>query len=150
MSDLNPAIDGCTCLCHKQAGVVHFMACCGIGALPVTKVQHGDWTIYFDPPPIPVRNCDWHFAHKDYDGAPDACDMRYGHSGSVEECIREIEFIEDLESQSEAEERDPKTQMMPVWRAFALASLLAAKTETGWDLDKVHEAYQYAIGEPSK
>lgn len=28
-----PAIDGCTCICHRKPGVKHFMACCGRGAI---------------------------------------------------------------------------------------------------------------------
>ena len=40
-----------------------------------------------DPPPIPHRNMDWSYAHKDYDGAPsgdlrDSRDTRYGYCGS--------------------------------------------------------------------
>lgn len=30
----------------------------------------GKWFITYDPPPIPIRICDWHFVHEDYDGAP--------------------------------------------------------------------------------
>jgi hypothetical protein len=32
-------------------------------------VSYRDWRITYDPPPIPVRNCDWQFWHDDYDGA---------------------------------------------------------------------------------
>jgi len=147
--DLPPAIDGCSCLCHRQPGVLHVIACCGRGSIKAPQtVQHGDWTIYFDPPPIPVRNCDWHFVHKDYDGASDACDMRYGHAASVEACKGEIDFIEDMERQSADEAKDPKAEMRPIWRGLALASLIRAKPGGVWDMAAIHTAYQYAIGEP--
>ncbi len=29
----SPAIDGCPCICHRQPGIVHFMACCGVGSI---------------------------------------------------------------------------------------------------------------------
>ena len=34
MNDLNPAIDGCDCPCHKEPGTIHlnFIPCCGIGS----------------------------------------------------------------------------------------------------------------------
>ena len=32
MYDLNPAIDGCTCMCHTTPGIMHFIACCGGGS----------------------------------------------------------------------------------------------------------------------
>lgn len=57
--------------------------------------RFGDWHIYFDPPPIPCRNSDWHFYHADYDGAPDANDMRAGHAESIDGCLREIGEIEE-------------------------------------------------------
>lgn len=31
MDYLPQAFDGCTCRCHTQPGVRHFMACCGTG-----------------------------------------------------------------------------------------------------------------------
>lgn len=43
-----------------------------------------DFRIYYEPPPIPVRDCDWHWVHEDYDGAEDANDNRYGHASSLE------------------------------------------------------------------
>jgi hypothetical protein len=54
------------------------------------KTEPADWEIYFDPPPIPTRNCDWHFHHKDFDGAPDANDHRCGHGASYEDCLDQI------------------------------------------------------------
>lgn len=58
------------------------------------KVRYGDWTIRFDPPPIPVRNCDWAFVHEDFDGAPDSNDNRCGYGESPEDCIERIYEIE--------------------------------------------------------
>lgn len=33
------------------------------------RTRYGPWTIYFDPPPIPVRCCDWHYTHDDFDAS---------------------------------------------------------------------------------
>ena len=51
---------------------------------------YGDWTIRFDPPPIPIRTMDWTYSHKDYDGE----NQLYGYAGSVEECKADIDEIE--------------------------------------------------------
>lgn len=50
----------------------------GSGIKKVNEINYrlGKWHIYFEPPPIPCRNSDWHFYHDDYDGAPDANDNR--------------------------------------------------------------------------
>lgn len=29
--------------------------------------RYGPWKIRYDPPPIPMRNCDWHWVHDDFD-----------------------------------------------------------------------------------
>src|SRR5215471_13456547 len=39
--------------------------------------------VYYDPPPIPTREFDWHCYHDDYDGAPDAGDNRAFHGPSL-------------------------------------------------------------------
>lgn len=55
-----------------------------------------NWNINYDPPPIPSRDCDWHFAHVDFDGAPDANDNRCGHAASLEAAKAEIDaWIEE-------------------------------------------------------
>ncbi len=55
-----------------------------------------NWHIHYDPPPIPSRASDWHFAHDDFDGAPDANDNRYGHAASLEAAKAEIDaWIEE-------------------------------------------------------
>lgn len=56
------------------------------------------WYIYYDPPPIPTRNCDWHYVHRDFDGAPDANDNRCGHAASEASAMDEIDaWIEENE-----------------------------------------------------
>jgi hypothetical protein len=60
------------------------------------------YQIYFDPPPIPTRNCDWHFVHDDYDGAPNEpdegpADHRCGSGSSIEDCKAQIDDIDDIE-----------------------------------------------------
>lgn len=57
-------------------------------------LEYGDWRIDFDPPPIPSRNCDWQFQHKDYDGAEDSDDPRAGHGASLKDCIDQIIDLE--------------------------------------------------------
>ena len=55
-----------------------------------------NWHIRYDPPPIPSRASDWHFAHSDFDGAPDANDNRCGCAASLEAAKAEIDaWIEE-------------------------------------------------------
>ena len=42
----------------------------------------------------------WVFVHEDYDGAPDANDNRHGGGATIEECIAEIEELEDEEGEA--------------------------------------------------
>lgn len=58
------------------------------------STRYGAWRITYDPPPIPLRSCDWAFVHDDYDGAPDGHDTRFGHASSLEECKAMIDEIE--------------------------------------------------------
>src|SRR5438876_3277322 len=44
--------------------------------------------ISFDPPPIPLRTCDWRWAHVDYDGPPDP---RHGLAPSLEAAQAQID-----------------------------------------------------------
>lgn len=66
-----------------------------------SEIRHGKWTIYFDPPPIPVRNMDWHFIHEDFDASWEGEEDGYSSNGlcgsaeSVEACKREIAEIEE-------------------------------------------------------
>jgi hypothetical protein len=59
-------------------------------------VTYRGYRIHYDPPPIPDRRFDWHFAHENFDGAPDAGDHRHGDAASLEEAKAEIDdMIED-------------------------------------------------------
>lgn len=60
---------------------------------PVTLYR--GYHIYYDAPPIPVRTCDWHYVHDDYDGADDSTDNRHGHCASEQECRAEIDMALD-------------------------------------------------------
>jgi hypothetical protein len=63
-------------------------------------IWYGKYRIYFDMPPIPVRTCDWHFVHDDYDGEDDP---RCGDGPSIEACKAEIDEIEaEIEPRCEA------------------------------------------------
>lgn len=77
------------------------------GAAPETaalsgsgKIRHGRWTIYFDPPPIPVRDSDWAFSHDDFDASWEGEEDGWvtnglsGRGSSVKDCIEQIEDIE--------------------------------------------------------
>lgn len=64
---------------------------------PITSGEHGEtnygpWRIYFDPPPIPSRNYDWHFYHVNYGGPGD---LRYGSCASFADALNEIDEMED-------------------------------------------------------
>lgn len=49
------------------------------------------FVIWYDPPPIPPRDMDWHFISRNYDGAPDAPGGQYGHGDSAADCARQID-----------------------------------------------------------
>lgn len=61
----------------------------------------GPWTVHYDPPPIPVRDCDWHFIHADYDASYEGEEDGYvsnglgGSAASPEACLREIADMEE-------------------------------------------------------
>lgn len=63
-------------------------------------VRRGLWRIYFDPPPIPVRDCDWHFVHDDYDASWEGEEDGWvsnglaGHGASLADCLAQIADIE--------------------------------------------------------
>lgn len=60
------------------------------------EYRFGKWAIDYDPPPIPARNCDWHYTHEDDDGAPDGSSARSGHAGSLQACLDAIaEMIDE-------------------------------------------------------
>jgi len=51
--------------------------------------RYRDFDIHYDPPPIPSRNCDWHWTHKDFDGPED---NRGGHAESAEAAKAAVDF----------------------------------------------------------
>ena len=67
------------------------------------KVAYRGWWITYDPPPIPVRTCDWQYWHDDYDGAPmygdeGPADNRCGSAASEADARAEIDaWIEENE-----------------------------------------------------
>jgi hypothetical protein len=61
----------------------------------MTTIQYRNYTITYDPPPIPTRAFDWHYVHNDFDGAPDAHDTRGGSASSLAEAKREIDALEN-------------------------------------------------------
>lgn len=73
---------------------------------PIEQAAHGvtnygPWRIYYDPPPIPFRGCDWHWVHDDYDGAPTysddgfSADKRCGSCASFADALNECDEWED-------------------------------------------------------
>jgi len=58
-------------------------------------MRYRNYTITFNPKPIPSRQFDYDFCHDDYDGAIDAKDPRGGSAASAEEAKNEIDLIEE-------------------------------------------------------
>lgn len=62
--------------------------------------RYGQWSIHYDPPPIPVRSCDWQFSHDNFDASYEGPEDGWvgnglcGHAGSLAEAIAEIDAIE--------------------------------------------------------
>lgn len=59
-------------------------------------MKYKNYTIHYDPPPIPTRSMDWHFYHDDYDGAPQhlydkPSDLRHGNGSSLDDCKKQID-----------------------------------------------------------
>lgn len=57
--------------------------------------EYRGYYIFFEPVPVPSKKFDYQFVHKDFDGAPDSGDSRYGAAPSVQECIDKIDELED-------------------------------------------------------
>lgn len=74
----------------------------------MNEIKHGPWRIYFEPPPIPIRTCDWQFVHDGYDGPGD---RRHGSAASVEDAVEQIREIEEMDA--EWQDIDPATEDMP-------------------------------------
>lgn len=86
----------------------------------MTTLRYGDWHIQYNPPPIPVRNCDWQFWHDDYDGAPDAFDNRHGSAASPEDAKMEIDMIEDMDREFTEDENKSVHQALVKVREMML------------------------------
>lgn len=54
----------------------------------MTDTRIGPWRVWFDPPPIGTRNCDWHYQHDDAE--PECPAWMHGHCASRDACIVEI------------------------------------------------------------
>ena len=54
----------------------------------------GDWTISYNPPPIPIRCHDYQFVHDNYDGA----DGGNGLCGTAPSVIDAIDQIREIEA----------------------------------------------------
>lgn len=65
------------------------------------RITYGEWTITYDPPPIPVRTMDWSFVHSNFDASYEGEEDGWvgnglcGSAESVEACKREIAEIEE-------------------------------------------------------
>lgn len=47
----------------------------------------GPYRIWYDPPPIPTRECDWHYQHEDFEGESPGMS---GHGPTYAYCLGEI------------------------------------------------------------
>ena len=54
------------------------------------------YTITHDPKPIPTKAYDYNFSSDDYDYAPDFTGGKAGCGADVDDCIRQINDLEDL------------------------------------------------------
>lgn len=66
----------------------------------VLSQRYGKWTISYDPPPIPVRDCDYAFSHDDFDASYEGEEDGWvgnglcGRGASVADCLEQIADIE--------------------------------------------------------
>ena len=61
-------------------------------AIAEAEIKALGYVAEYNPPPIPMRNCDWQFAHADYDGPEDP---RCGCAPDAETCVKRILEIEE-------------------------------------------------------
>lgn len=66
----------------------------------MNTIRYKEYTIYYDPPPIPLRQFDWQFYHDSYDSAEDANDNRCGAAPSVDAAYKAIDQLEEFENES--------------------------------------------------
>lgn len=72
------------------------------GNKPVQITHYRGYIIRYAPPPIPIRTSDWQFEHDDYDPTPYEIggppgDHRAGYGASIEDCMAQIDELEDDE-----------------------------------------------------
>ena len=53
--------------------------------------KYRGYTITYNPPPIPIRTCDWQFVHDSYDGPED------GRCGTAQSLAYAKELIDEWE-----------------------------------------------------
>ena len=58
--------------------------------LAINEMKEMGYECVYNPPPIPMRNCDWQFCHTDYDGPGD---MRCGCGSCPEMCLERVKEI---------------------------------------------------------
>lgn len=58
----------------------------------MSKTLYRDYEISENPCNI-LRECDFVFSHKDFDGAPDSNDSRCGYGPTVEDCMEQIDDL---------------------------------------------------------
>jgi hypothetical protein len=69
--------------------------------MSAADVTYRGWTISYDPPPIPVRDCDWQFVHPNFDASWEGEEDGYvsnglcGYAPSLEAARAEIDVLED-------------------------------------------------------
>ena len=59
------------------------------------QTRYGDYLIRYDPVPF-CTGYDWEVVHRDFDGAPDSDDHRYGRAPKLENAI---DLIDELEAE---------------------------------------------------
>ena len=55
-----------------------------------SSAKYKGYWIKYDPPGIPIRHWDWHYAHEDYDGPEDG---RCGAAASLEDAKQKIDDL---------------------------------------------------------
>ncbi len=70
-------------------------------------VRYRNFIINYDPPPIPVRDHDYHWVHEDYDGPEDS---RLGSSASLKAAFAEIDLWYEEHSADTGSTVEPERQ----------------------------------------
>ena len=59
------------------------------------------WSVSFDPPPIPIRSCDWRATHPDYDASYEGDESGWvdnglkAEAGSFDDLCAQIDELQD-------------------------------------------------------